>query len=109
MNPWKSGCPQQNRASFHFRGDSRELLNQIARVYGVSAQIEDSVTSRRVSFDMDGADFYQAISAADQVTKAFWAPLSEKQIVVAGDTQENRSEEHTSELQSRLHLVCRLL
>src|SRR2546429_7045198 len=26
-----------------------------------------------------------------------------------GDPQEVRSEEHTSELQSRLHLVCRLL
>src|SRR2546429_6207445 len=26
-----------------------------------------------------------------------------------GATAENRSEEHTSELQSRLHLVCRLL
>src|SRR2546422_2042743 len=27
----------------------------------------------------------------------------------AGDLTETRSEEHTSELQSRLHLVCRLL
>src|SRR2546422_6967465 len=26
-----------------------------------------------------------------------------------GEEQEDRSEEHTSELQSRLHLVCRLL
>src|SRR2546422_1282747 len=26
-----------------------------------------------------------------------------------GDEREDRSEEHTSELQSRLHLVCRLL
>src|SRR2546429_4268186 len=26
-----------------------------------------------------------------------------------GDVQQDRSEEHTSELQSRLHLVCRLL
>src|SRR2546429_6153582 len=26
-----------------------------------------------------------------------------------GDARESRSEEHTSELQSRLHLVCRLL
>src|SRR5687768_18022960 len=26
-----------------------------------------------------------------------------------GDALDNRSEEHTSELQSRLHLVCRLL
>src|ERR1041385_9442657 len=28
---------------------------------------------------------------------------------VAGGSHETRSEEHTSELQSRLHLVCRLL
>src|SRR2546422_6421929 len=28
---------------------------------------------------------------------------------VAGPTPSSRSEEHTSELQSRLHLVCRLL
>src|SRR2546429_5095612 len=28
---------------------------------------------------------------------------------IAGDEQQCRSEEHTSELQSRLHLVCRLL
>src|SRR2546422_3612036 len=30
-------------------------------------------------------------------------------ILCAGITIANRSEEHTSELQSRLHLVCRLL
>src|SRR3989449_1676475 len=30
-------------------------------------------------------------------------------IRAAGVTDEERSEEHTSELQSRLHLVCRLL
>src|SRR5690554_7331727 len=29
--------------------------------------------------------------------------------VAAGETQRKRSEEHTSELQSRPHLVCRLL
>src|SRR2546422_2270332 len=28
---------------------------------------------------------------------------------VRGETAQDRSEEHTSELQSRLHLVCRLL
>src|SRR2546422_7832725 len=29
--------------------------------------------------------------------------------IIATETPEGRSEEHTSELQSRLHLVCRLL
>src|SRR2546422_2196926 len=30
-------------------------------------------------------------------------------VIAAGNDGSNRSEEHTSELQSRLHLVCRLL
>src|SRR3989449_2730863 len=30
-------------------------------------------------------------------------------VIKTGDTLDDRSEEHTSELQSRLHLVCRLL
>ncbi len=82
--------PNQNRASFHFRGDSRELLNSIAKAYGISAQIEDSVTSRRVSFDIDDIDFYKAMLVAGQVTKTFWTPLGDKQMLVAGDTAENR-------------------
>jgi general secretion pathway protein D len=82
--------PNLNRASLHFRGDSRELLTTIATSYGVSAQVEDSVTSRRVTFDIDDVDFYQAMSAAAQVTKTFWTPLGEKQLLVAADTPDNR-------------------
>ncbi len=82
--------PNQNLASFHFRGDSRELLTDIAKAYGVSAQIEDSVTSRRVSFDIDDIDFYKAMLVAGQVTKTFWTPLGDKQLLIAGDTAENR-------------------
>src|SRR2546429_3382505 len=37
-----------------------------------------------------------------------WRDLQRKRIYVTG-TETTRSEEHTSELQSRLHLVCRLL
>src|SRR5436309_3013165 len=82
--------PNQNHASFHFRGDSRELLTSIAKAYGVSAQIEDSVTSRRVSFDIDDIDFYKAMLVVGQVTKSFWTPLGDKQMLIAGDTAENR-------------------
>ncbi|HEY4054776.1 MAG TPA: hypothetical protein VGL74_13585 [Terriglobales bacterium] len=82
--------PNTNLASFHFRGDSKELLSTIALAYGVSAQIEDSVVSRRVSFDIDNIDFFKAMAAVGQVTKSFWTPLDAKQMVVAGDTPENR-------------------
>jgi general secretion pathway protein D len=83
-------APSKNLASFHFRGDSRELLSTIARSYGISAQIEDSVPARRVSFNIDNVDFFKAMQAAGAVTKIFFSPLSEKQILVAADTPENR-------------------
>ena len=82
--------PSKSLASFHFRGDSKELLKTIASSYGVSAQVEDSVPSRRVFFNIDNVNFFKAMMAAGAVTKTFWAPLDEKQILVAADTPENR-------------------
>lgn len=83
-------APNTNLATFHFRGDSRELLTTIAKAYGVSALVEDSVASRRVSFDIDDVDFFKAMVAAGPVTKSFWTPLDQKQMVIAADTTENR-------------------
>jgi general secretion pathway protein D len=74
---------------FHFRGDTHALLTQVAGAFGVSVEFDESVPSRRVHFDIESVDFYTAIRAACDVTGAFWAPLSEKQIIVARDTSEN--------------------
>ena len=81
--------PRDNLQSFHFRGDSRQLLTQVASAYGIAATIEDSVVSRRVRFDVDDLGFYLAMRLAGAVTKTFWAPLQEKQILVAADSTEN--------------------
>src|SRR5687768_18366931 len=61
--------------------------------------------------------FRSAIGNAINWQLPLWAmPLNQHQIlktavdlIAAGKMDEARSEEHTSELQSRLHLVCRLL
>lgn len=74
---------------FHFRGDSRQLLTQVANSYGVKAQIDDSVISRRVRFDIGQVDFYTAMRAAGSVTKSFWTPLDETQILLAYESPEN--------------------
>ena len=74
---------------FHFRGDSHALLTQVAGAYGVSAELDESVPSRRVHFDIESVDFYTAVRAACEVTGAFWVPLSEKQIFLARDSSEN--------------------
>ena len=81
--------PESGRHDFRFRGDSRSLLQQLASAYGVTALVEESVVSRHVAFDIDNVDFATAMHAAGQVTHTLWAPLAEKQIVVAADTPQN--------------------
>jgi general secretion pathway protein D len=81
--------PDPTRADFHFRGDARELLTQVAKAYGVTAIFDDSVISRRVRFDITDVDFYTAMQAACDVTRAFWTPLAAKQLLLALDTPAN--------------------
>jgi general secretion pathway protein D len=80
--------PKDNAQSFHFRGDSRQLLTQVAGAYGITVTVDDSVVSRHVRFDVDDVGFYLAMKLAGAVTKTFWAPLQEKQILVAADSAE---------------------
>lgn len=90
FSPELHTMPNSEKHAFHFRGDSHQLLTEVASSYGLTAELDDSVTSRRVRFDLDDADFYTAMQAACDVTGAFWTALAEKQILVAKDTQENR-------------------
>ena len=81
--------PLDARSSFHYRGDSRGLLAQVASAYGVAATFDDSVTSRNVRFDIEDVAFGTAMQAAASVTKTFFTPLDQKQVLIAADTAEN--------------------
>ena len=81
--------PEPVRADFHYHGDGRALLSQVAAAYGVTATIGDSVVSRQVRFDIQQVDFYTAMRAACSVTRTFWTALEDKQILVALDSPEN--------------------
>jgi len=82
--------PKTEVKDFHYKGDSRNLLVQVARAYGITATIDDSVTTRQVRFDIDNVNFEQAMEAATRVTKTFWIPLSGSQMYIVSDTAENR-------------------
>jgi general secretion pathway protein D len=82
--------PNQEKHAFRFRGYSHQLLTQVASAYGIAAELDDSVVSRRVHFDIEETDFYRAMQAAADVTGTFWAALTERQILVAKDNPENR-------------------
>lgn len=84
--------PSEALQNFHLRGDSKQLLAQIATSYGVSATLDDSVTSRRVRFDVENVDFYEAMRLMGAITKTFWVSLGPKQILVAQDTIENHKQ-----------------
>jgi type II secretory pathway component GspD/PulD (secretin) len=87
--------PTAPHRDFHFRGDVRTLLTQVAQAYGITAQFDDSVQQRRVHFDIQDVNFATAMEAANSVTKTFWIPLSTKQIFLVSDTVENhRNFEH---------------
>ena len=81
--------PNDVRPEFHFRGDSHSLLTQVATAFGVKAEVDDSVVSRRVHFDLDSSDFFTALRAACEVTGSFFVPLAEKQVYLLKNTDEN--------------------
>lgn len=81
--------PNDVRSEFHFRGDSHALLAQVAAAFGVKAEVDESVVSRRVHFDIDSTDFFTAMHAAGQVTGSFFVPLAEKQVYLLKNTEEN--------------------
>jgi general secretion pathway protein D len=82
--------PKGGRNDFHLRGDTKTILTQVAQTYGISVEIDPSVVSHHIHFYIDNVDFYTAMRAACDVTGSFWTALSDKQIFIAKDTQENR-------------------
>src|SRR6266702_4362895 len=81
--------PNPIRADFHYRGEGRGLLSQVASAFGITATIDDSVVSRQVRFDIQNVDFFTAMRAACAVTHTFWTPLEEKQILILIESPEN--------------------
>jgi general secretion pathway protein D len=82
-------APSAAQADFHYRGDGRGLLAQVASAFGVTATFDESVISRQVRFDIGRADFYSAMAAACQMTHTFWTPLDDKQILLAAESAQN--------------------
>ena len=82
--------PDPKHQDFHFRGDSRTLLTEVARDYGITAEFDDSVKNLRVLYDIQDVNFATAMRTANAVTKTFWITLSPKQIYLLADTVDNR-------------------
>jgi tetratricopeptide (TPR) repeat protein len=82
--------PTAKHQDFHYKGDAKGLLTQVAQAYGITAQFDDSVQPKRVRFDIEDVNFATAMEVATRVTKTFWIPLSARQMLFAADTVEYR-------------------
>jgi len=81
--------PRPGQQDLHYRGDSRGLYELLARSFGLKASFDQSFTSRSVRFEVEDVDFAKAMELADMVSKSFWVPLSENEMLVAADNPEN--------------------
>lgn len=83
-------APKPGTHNFHYRGNSRDLIEQVCRAFGVVAVFDESVSGRAIRMDMDNADFLTAISVASKLAKVFWTPLSANQALFAAEGDANR-------------------
>ncbi|MGH9602995.1 MAG: hypothetical protein ACRD24_11475, partial [Terriglobales bacterium] len=82
--------PQPGTRDFHYRGDTRGMLLEVAKAFGLRAVFDESVESQPVRFDLEGADFGTAMSVAGRMARTFWTPLNQTEILLLRDTRENR-------------------
>lgn len=82
--------PERGKHKFSYRGDTRGLISEIGRAFGITPVFDDSVRSRQVKFFIDEVDFYTAMSIAGQMTNTFWVPMGAKQMLIATENTENR-------------------
>jgi len=84
--------PSDDRATFHFTGDAHSLFTQIAAAYKMTVQFDDSVSNRRVTFNVDNLDFFTALRLACQVSKTMWAALESHQFLLLANNPENHKQ-----------------
>src|SRR5690625_6738439 len=97
--------PKRRTTSTNCRGSEKLYLRQ-ARAYRPERRTVDGrnakcFQSRQVA--LGGITFVTGKAVAGEFS------IQQHHFPVAGHLGENRSEEHTSELQSRGHLACRIL
>jgi tetratricopeptide (TPR) repeat protein len=102
--PADAAAPKAERQSFHLNADTRQVMQQVFRAYGLEATLDDSVRYDRIRFEIDDASFEQATSTLALVTKTFYVPLDAHHVLVARDTRELRQQYTRLEMET-LHLA----
>src|ERR1041385_3264075 len=82
-----------------------------ATVYSITERSKEvqPVSTRQRNYQVFWMEFLVILNLPQDQCPGNMVPLTTPEPQCSGEVTTPRSEEHTSELQSRLHLVCRLL
>jgi type II secretory pathway component GspD/PulD (secretin) len=80
----------QARHSFHLRGDTRAILQQVATQYGLKAVFDSSLTSKNLRLDLDDVTYAQTIGILQMMANVFVVSVDEHTFLAADDTETNR-------------------
>ena len=92
--------PTAGAQDFHLRMDRRQLIQKVFKSYGIDASIDQSVSAVQTKFDLDAANFQQAVEAISLATDSFWVPLDAHRVLVAKETRQNRDQYQRQEVET---------
>jgi general secretion pathway protein D len=85
---------QPIRKDFDLRGDVKTVFETVAHAYGLDCVFDgDYHPTQPIRFQMDQADYREALHALEAVTGSFLVPISDRLFMVVKDTVQKRKEE----------------
>lgn len=82
--------PAAGTQSFDFKGNSSDLLQQVARAFGLASVPDQGLTSRPLKVKLDNVTWETASSILSRLCKVLIIPITDQQVLLANDTEENR-------------------
>ncbi len=80
--------PKPGKQNFHLRGDTRDVYQAIGKAFDVNIVFDEPLNTQRVRFDVDEIDFSAVMRLTGKMTKTFWAPIANNQVIIANESQE---------------------
>jgi type II secretory pathway component HofQ len=82
--------PSAGVHSFEFKGSSTQLLGDFARAFGIAVVEDQGLMSRPVRIKLDDVDWETGSQILARIAKVLIIPMSDRQVLLLNDTDENR-------------------
>jgi general secretion pathway protein D len=98
--PWRVQLPvlagalqlktAEGTKSFHLRGDSEDVIRQVAMAFGIRAVFDESVERKNLRFDLEDQNYHQTMTILMSMAHVFAVPIDETSMLIAKDDPPNR-------------------